>query len=164
MDLLALNSHSSSSPFAAQLKAGYSNLRFRGFLEKDFHEVFVQQNFVRGCIAAAILFAVAIAVTLLEWAVSESTVSDLTRALRFGLIMPALALLIAATFVLSLQRFYTRIASVSITLLGLVVVFKAQAAATNGEFYPTISLSLVILFACLFPGLVSESAHRSVRH
>lgn len=153
MDLLALNSHSGSSPFAAQLKAGNSNLRFRGFLEKDFHEVFVQQNFVRGRIAAAILFAVAIPVTVLEWAVSESTVSDLTRALRFGLIMPALALLIAATFVPSLQRFYTRIASVSITLLGLVVVFKAQAAAINGEFYPTISLSLVILFACLFPGL-----------
>jgi hypothetical protein len=67
--------------------------------------------------------------------------------------MPALALLIAGTFVPSLQCFYTRIASVSITLLGLVVVFKAQAAAINGEFYPTISLSLVILFACLFPGL-----------
>jgi len=154
MDLLALNSHSGSSPFAAQLKAGYSDLSFRGFLEKDFREVFVQQNFVRGRIAAAILFTVAIAVTLLEWAVSEPTVIDPTRAARFGLIIPSLALLMAATYVPSLQRHYTWIASVSITLLGLVVVYKSQAAAINGEFYPTIGLSLVILFACLFPGLV----------
>ena len=80
MDLLALNSHNGSSPFAAQLKAGFSNLRFSGFLEKDFREVFVRQNFVRGRIAAAILFAVAIAVSLLEWAVSESIVIDLTGA------------------------------------------------------------------------------------
>ncbi len=154
MDLLALNSASGSSPFAAQLKAGYSNLNFRGFLEKDFREVFVQQNFVRGRIAAAILFAVAIAVTLLEWVVSEPMVIGPTRAARFGLIMPALALFIAATYVPSLQRYYTWIASVSITLLGLVIVYKAQAAAINGEFYPTIGLGLVILFACLFPGLV----------
>ena len=78
MDLLALNSHSGSSPFAAQLKAGFSNLRFRGFLEKDFREVFVRQNFVRGRIAAAILFTIAIAVSLLEWVVSESIGIDLT--------------------------------------------------------------------------------------
>jgi hypothetical protein len=78
--------------------------------------------------------------------------------------MPALALLIAGTFVPSLQRFYTGIASVSITLLGLVVVFKAQAAAINGEFYPTISLSLVILLPAYFRAWLSESAHRSVRY
>jgi len=154
MDLLALNSHSGSSPFAAQLKAGYSNLGFRGFLERDFREVFVQQNLVRGRIAAAILFAVAIVVTLLEWAVTESTFIDMIRALRFGLIMPALVLLIAATYLPSLQRYYTQIASVSLTLLGLFVVYRAQVAAINGEFYSTVGLSLVILFVCLFPGLI----------
>ena len=69
--------------------------------------------------------------------------------------MPLLtALLIFATYLPRLQRFYTRIAAVSIMLLGLAVVYKAQVAAMSGDFYPTLGLSLVILFVCFFPGLI----------
>ena len=62
MDLLAFNFQSGSSPFAAQLREGFANLRFRGFLEREFRELLVRQNLVRSRIASLILLAILAAV------------------------------------------------------------------------------------------------------
>ncbi len=157
MDLLALNSRSGSSPYAAQLRTGFSNLRFRGFLERDFREVLVRENLVRGRIASLILLAMLVAVTILDWAVGGSPDVELSDVLRVGVILPALSLIVCATFLSSLQHYYTRIVAISVALLGFVVIYNGQVGAAGGSAYLAIGLILVILYVfyvCLFPGLL----------
>lgn len=156
MDLLALSSRGGSSPFAAQLRAGFANLRFRGFLERDFREILVQQNLVRGRVASLILLAMLVAATVLGWAADGSPAVKLGEALRAGVITSALALIVLATFHRTLQQHYTLIAAVSVTLLGLIVIYNSQISATGGDAFLSIGLILVILYVfyvCLFPGL-----------
>ena len=65
-------------------------------------------------------------------------------------------LLVLATWYPSLQQHYTRIAAVSVTLLGFVVIYNSQVAAAGEDSYIAIGLILVILYVfyvCLFPGL-----------
>ncbi len=156
MDLLSLNSLSGSSPFAAQLREGFANLRFRGYLERDFRELLVRQNLVRSRIASLILLAILVAVSILDWVVGGSPVVELSSVLRFGVILPGLVLLVLATWYPSLQQHYTRIAAVSVTLLGFVVIYDGQVAAAGEDSYIAIGLILVIVYVfyvCLFPGL-----------
>ena len=156
MDLLALNAQSGSSPFAAQLRQGFANLRFSGFLERDFREILVRQNLVRGRIASLILLAILVAVTILDWAVGGSPAVELNSLLRFGMVLPGLVLIVLATWHPALQQHYSQIAAISVTLLGLVVIYNSQTAATGGDSYLAIGLILVILYVfyvCLFPGL-----------
>ncbi len=156
MDLLALNTQSGSSPFAAQLRQGFANLRFSGFLERDFREILVRQNLVRGRIASLILLAILFAVTILDWAVGGSPAVELNSLLRFGMVLPGLVLIVLATWLPTLQHHYSQIAAISVTLLGLVVIYSSQTAAAGGDSYLAIGLILVILYVfyvCLFPGL-----------
>jgi diguanylate cyclase (GGDEF)-like protein len=156
MDLLALNTQSGSSPFAAQLRQGFANLRFSGFLERDFREVLVRQNLVRGRVASLILLAILVAVTILDWAVGGSPSVELNSLLRFGMVLPGLVLIVLATWLPALQHHYSQIAAFSVTLLGLVVIYNSQTAAFGGESYLAIGLIIVILYVfyvCLFPGL-----------
>ncbi|MEE9570433.1 MAG: diguanylate cyclase [Gammaproteobacteria bacterium] len=156
MDLLALNTQSGSSPFAAQLRQGFANLRFSGFLERDFREILVRQNLVRGRIASLILLAILFAVTILDWAVGGSPAVELNSLLRFGMALPGLVLIVLATWLPTLQHHYSQIAAISVTLLGLVVIYNSQTAAAGGDSYLAIGLILVILYVfyvCLFPGL-----------
>ena len=156
MDLLALNTQSGSSPFAAQLRQGFANLRFSGFLERDFREILVRQNLVRGRIASLILLAILFAVTILDWAVGGSPAVELNSLLRFGMALPGLVLIVLATWLPTLQHHYSQIAAISVTLLGLVVIYSSQTAAAGGDSYLAIGLILVILYVfyvCLFPGL-----------
>ncbi len=156
MDLLALNTQSGSSPFAAQLRQGFANLRFSGFLERDFREILVRQNLVRGRIASLILLAILFAVTILDWAVGGSPAVKLNSLLRFGMVLPGLVLIVLATWLPTLQHHYSQIAAISVTLLGLVVIYNSQTAAAGGDSYLAIGLILVILYVfyvCLFPGL-----------
>jgi len=156
MDLLALNAQSGSSPFAAQLRQGFANLRFSGFLERDFREILVRQNLVRGRIASLILLAILFAVTILDWAVGGSPAVELNSLLRFGMALPGLVLIVLATWLPTLQHHYSQIAAISVTLLGLVVIYSSQTAAAGGDSYLAIGLILVILYVfyvCLFPGL-----------
>jgi diguanylate cyclase (GGDEF)-like protein len=153
MDLHQINSQSGSSPFAAQVKAGFSNLRFRGFLEKDFCEDFEKQSLLRGRIAAIILLVAVAAVTAIEAVVGGPTALDLGRILRFGIILPALAAIALATYVPALQRHYSTIAAVSVSVIGLVMIYRAQIGVANGNDYIAIGLMLVLVYVCLFPGL-----------
>jgi diguanylate cyclase (GGDEF)-like protein len=155
MDIPKLYKQSANSPFAAQLERGFANLKFQGFLERDFQEVLFRQNLTRARYAALILLAAAIILTAVEWVADNAMTVDTGTAFRFFTIMPALGLIILATFYSALERHYTWIATVSASALGLAVVFKSQAAAAGGEDpFSTIGLVLVILYICLFPGLL----------
>jgi len=158
MDLRALNSSSGSSPFAAQLKAGFANLKFRGFLERDFRDVLIEQSRVRGRLAALILIGVAVVLTLIEWAVAGAIVVDAAMLIRAVFVMPALALIVYTTFAPRFRELYPRIAIVSVSVLGIAVAFKAQTAALDGDFYMFAGVMVVIVYACLFPGLVFRAS------
>ena len=156
MDLLALNSQSGSSPFAAQLREGFANLRFSGFLERDFRELLVRQNLIRSRVASLFLLTILVVVSIFDWVVGGSSIVELSSALRVGVILPGLVLLVVATWHPSLQSHYTRIAAVSVTLLGFDVIYNSQVAAAGEDSYIAIGLILVILYVfyvCLFPGL-----------
>jgi len=153
MDLNKINSESGSSPFAEQVKAGFSNLRFRGFLERDFCAELEEQSLLRGRIAAIILLVAAAAVTITEAVVGGPTSLDLGRILRFGMILPALVAIILATYIPALRRHYSSIAAISISIIGLVMTYRAQIGVVNGNGYIGIGLMLVLVYVCLFPGL-----------
>ncbi|MGI9258874.1 MAG: diguanylate cyclase domain-containing protein, partial [Gammaproteobacteria bacterium] len=158
MDLRALNSSSGSSPFAAQLKAGYANLKFRGFLERDFRDVLVEQSRLRGRIAALVLIGVAVVLTLIEWAVAGAIVVDTAIFIRAVFVVPALAMIVYTTFAPRFRELYPRIAIISVSVLGIAVAFKAQTASLDGDFYMFAGVMLVVVYACLFPGLVFRAS------
>ena len=98
-----------------------------------------------------------VAVTILDWAVGGSPDVELSDVLRVGVILPALSLIVCATFLSSLQPYYTRIVAISVALLGFVVIYNGQVGAAGGSAYLAIGLILVILYVfyvCLFPGLL----------
>jgi diguanylate cyclase (GGDEF)-like protein len=98
-----------------------------------------------------------VAVTILDWAVGGSPDVELSDVLRVGVILPALSLIVCATFISSLQHYYTRIVAISVALLGFVVIYNGQVGAAGGSAYLAIGLILVILYVfyvCLFPGLL----------
>ena len=158
MDLRALSSSSGSSPFAAQLKAGYANLKFRGFLERDFRDVLVDQSRVRGRLAALVLIGVAAVLTLIEWAVAGGIEFDSAMFIRLVFVVPALALIAYSTYSERFHELYPRIAILSVAILGIAVAFKAQTAALDGDYYMFAGVMLVIVYACLFPGLVFRAS------
>jgi len=158
MDLRALNSSSGTSPFAAQLKEGFANLRFRGFLERDFRDVLLERSRVRGRVAALVLMGVAFALTLVEWAVAGAIVLDPAMLVRAVFIVPALAMIVYTTYAPRFRELYSRIAIASVSILGVAVAFKAQAAALDGDFYMFAGVMLVGVYACLFPGLLFRAS------
>ncbi len=158
MDPLAINTRGRNSPFAAQLKAGFANLRFKGFLERDFLDGFVEQSCPRARVAAFVLLGVFMTLTLLEWLARGQVAVDAEFAARFAIVVPALGFIVLATRSTRLRPHYQQVAIASLTVLGACVAYEAQIAATRGDYSFTAGLILVVVYACLFPGLAFRAS------
>jgi diguanylate cyclase (GGDEF)-like protein len=80
------------------------------------------------------------------------------NALRLGVLCPLLAVIGVAISLPSARRYYTEVAAVGVTLVGFVVTYITHVAALDGASYVLAGLVMVILYACLFLGLLFSLA------
>jgi diguanylate cyclase (GGDEF)-like protein len=71
---------------------------------------------------------------------------------------PLLVIFGVAISVPAAQRFYTQVVSVGVTLIGFVVTYIAHLGALAGSSYVLGGLVLVVLYGCLFLGLLFNVA------
>jgi diguanylate cyclase (GGDEF)-like protein len=157
MDLANLESESLGSPFADQLRRGFSKLRFAGPLEKDFREFYVAQNLPRARLSGLIALILVLAVTCIDLVLGAAPGLEL-NALRLGVLSPMVAVIAIAMSLPAGRRYYNEIASIGVTLIGFVVTYISHIAALSGASYVLAGLLLVILYACLFLGLLFNVA------
>jgi diguanylate cyclase (GGDEF)-like protein len=157
MDLANLESERLGSPFADQLRRGFSKLRFAGLLEKDFREFYVTQNLPRARLSGLIALILVLAVTSIDLVFGAAPGLEL-NALRLGVLSPMVAVLAIAISLPVGRRYYNEIAATGVTLIGLVVTYISHLAALQGASYVLAGLLLVILYACLFLGLLFNVA------
>ena len=156
MDLHRLDPDGYGSPYAEQLKRGFPGLRFNGLLEKDFREFYVSQNLPRARLSGLIGLILVLAVTCIDLMVGSS--GGTLNTLRLGLLCPLIVVLGVAISVPGSQRWYTEVVAVGVTLIGLVVTYIAHIGAIAGSSYVLAGLVVVVLYGCLFLGLLFNVA------
>jgi diguanylate cyclase (GGDEF)-like protein len=157
MDLHRLDQDNYGSPYAEQLKRGFQGLRFTGLLEKDFRDFYIAQNLPRARLSGLIALIVVLAVTCIDLMLGTSTGGPLNT-LRLGILCPLLVIMGAAISVPAAQRYYTEVVAVGVTLIGFVVTYIAHLGALAGSSYVLAGLVLVVLYGCLFLGLLFNVA------
>ena len=153
MDGQRLDPDNYGSPYAEQLKRGFPGLRFSGLLEKDFREFYIAQNLPRARLSGLIALILVLAVTCIDLLLGSSTLGTLNT-LRLGVLCPLLVILGVAISVPAAQRYYTEVVAVGVTLIGFVVTYIAHLGALSGSSYVLAGLVLVVLYGCLFLGLL----------
>jgi diguanylate cyclase (GGDEF)-like protein len=157
MELPKLDTGSLGSPFADQLNRGFAKLRFAGLLEKDFRDFYIAQNLPRARLSGLIALILVLAVTSIDLILGAQTDEQLNT-LRLGVLCPLVAVIGIAISLPGARRYYTEVAAVGVTLVGLVVTYISHLAALQGHSYVLAGLVLVILYACLFLGLLFDIA------
>jgi diguanylate cyclase (GGDEF)-like protein len=153
MDVHRLDPDNYGSPYAEQLKRGFHGLRFDGLLEKDFRESYVSQNLPRARLSGLIALVLVLAVTCIDLLFGAASGGPLNT-LRLGVLCPLLVVLGVAISVPGAQRFYTEVVAVGVTLIGIVVTYIAHLGALSGSSYVLAGLVVVVLYGCLFLGLL----------
>jgi diguanylate cyclase (GGDEF)-like protein len=157
MELQKLDSEEHGSPFADQLKRGFAKLRFAGLLEKEFREFYIAQNLPRARLSGLIALILVLAITCIDLVLGAPAGAKL-NALRLGVLCPLLVIMGVATSLPAAQRYYLEIMAVGITLIGFVVTYISHVAALSGASYVLAGLVLVVLYGCLFLGLLFNVA------
>lgn len=157
MELPKLDTHGLGSPFADQLERGFARLKFTGLLEKDFRDFYVSVNLPRARLSGMIALILVLAVTCVDL-IFGSPAGELLNTLRLAVLCPLLAVLGVVISLPAARRRYSEIASVGAIVVGLVVIYMTHIAALNGESYILAGLVVVVLFACLFLGLLFHIA------
>ncbi len=151
MEQPSLDRGSLSSPYAEQLRRGFSGLKFAGLLEKEFRDVYVAENLPRARLSGLVALVLLGAVAAVDFLFGSPARADLF----WGAALLALLLgLVGCMYLPAARRWYTVTASVGVTLAGLVVTYICHAAALEGGSYLLAGQVLVILYACLFLGLL----------
>jgi diguanylate cyclase (GGDEF)-like protein len=157
MDLQKLDPDNYGSPFGAQLKRGFRGLKFDGLLEKEFRESYISQNLPRARLSGLIALILVLAVTCIDLLLGANTAGTLNT-LRLGVLCPLLVAFGVAISVPAAQRYYTEAVAVGVTLIGCVVIYITQVASLSGSSYVLAGLVLVVLYGCLFLGLLFNVA------
>lgn len=156
MELPKLDTESLGSPFADQLKSGFAKLRFAGLLEKEFRDFYIGQNLPRARLSGLIALILVLAVTCIDLVLGAAGAE--LNTLRLGVLFPLVAVIGIAISLPAARRYYPEVASVGVTLIGFVVTYIAHLGALQGASYVLAGLVLVILYACLFLGLLFNLA------
>jgi diguanylate cyclase (GGDEF)-like protein len=157
MELQKLDTDGHGSPFADQLKRGFAKLRFAGLLEKEFRDFYIAQNLPRARLSGLIALILVLAITCIDLVLGAPTGVQL-NALRLGVLCPLLVVMGVVTSLPVMRRYYTEILAVGVTLIGFVVTYISHVAALSGASYVLAGLVLVVLYGCLFLGLLFNVA------
>jgi diguanylate cyclase (GGDEF)-like protein len=133
-------------------------LRFAPETEAEFQAYFIQRSLPRARWATAIYLALVAVVTAINMRgtlapISESILQPIYL-LRLGVACPALVLILAATVMPELHRFYQWIATVAVVVTGMSVMIMSGLAAADGQPQFQMGDVLVVVYATLFLGLL----------
>jgi diguanylate cyclase (GGDEF)-like protein len=157
MELHKLDPEGNGSPFADQLKRGFARLRFTTLLEKEFRDFYVAQNLPRARMSGLIALILVLAITCIDLVLGAPTGAQLNT-LRLGVLCPLLVVLGVAISLPAARRYFTEVVAVGTTLIGFVVIYICQVAALEGASYVLAGLVVVVLYGCLFLGLLFDVA------
>jgi diguanylate cyclase (GGDEF)-like protein len=146
------------SIFAQQLRRGFSRLEFDGPLEEDFREFYVGQNLRRTRLSGLLALLVTLAIAGLDLTLTVDAAKVDT--VRLLVLSPLLAMLTIAVSIPAFERWYTSIMAIGVGLVGLTVIYIAHTAARAGASYVLADLVVVILYGCMFVGLLFHVAVR----
>ena len=158
MESTTTNLHNLGSPYAEQLVHGFGDLRFKGLIEKEFREKFIEQNLVRGRVSGLLALGMILALTVTDFLFGATPGTELLNDLRLFVLCPLVSLIVVATFHPVLKRYYISVAAAGVALVGLVVIYMSLIAALAGASYVLGSLVLIVLASCLFLGLLFHVA------
>lgn len=144
------------SATAAELRSGFPGLEFAAPLEKEFRAAYLQQSIPRGRISGVIALVLVLAITCVDLLLGA--VSDTVNVLRLGLLCPLLALILMATYLPLLRRYYSYVAGIGVLLVGITANYICITGALDGTEHLLAGPVLVIAFACLFLGLFFSAA------
>ncbi len=156
MQLPAFDRANVRSPYAVQLNRGFERLRFDRLLEKEFRDAFSAQSWPRVRLAVLIAFVPLCAVVLIQLFVDNPT-----RGLslpRVAVLFPLLVTTAGALHIPAAKRYHSAIAAASVLLAGLLVTYFAHTGSTTSGPNLLGAQMLVMLFACLFLGLLFNVA------
>ncbi|MBN1238666.1 MAG: GGDEF domain-containing protein [Gammaproteobacteria bacterium] len=129
-------------------------MRFSRLLEKEFREHYTEQNLPRARLSMAIPLVLLWAVAGLEVTVGLSPLGSLVDRRWLAILVPLMTAVLIAMYLPSAARRYTWIAAVGVTVVGFATTFLCHTAALNGASYVLAAEALVVLYACLFLGLL----------
>jgi len=155
MERPALDRASLRSPYADQLNQGFARLRFNGLLEKEFRQFYVAQNLPRGRLALLTALGPLCALAVIQLFVDEPR-HPLT--LWRTALFPLLVATAITVYLPVAKRYYTAIAGASVVLSGGLITFFSHAEALAGGPNLLAAQALVLLFACVFLGLLFDVA------
>jgi diguanylate cyclase (GGDEF)-like protein len=158
MEPSTLNRDGISSPFAAQLNEGFSKLKFKDLLEKEFREFYVAQNRPRARLFGLIALILILSISCIDLLFGDSGYTQHIVVLRLGVLVPLLVLIVVASYLPALEHHFVEVAAVGVTLVGIVVNYICHMAALAGASYLLASVVLVNLYACLFMGFFFNTA------
>ena len=158
MDSTTNNLQNLGSPYAEQLERGFGDLRFKGLIEKEFRESFIEQNLLRGRVSGLLALGMILALTLTDFFFGTTPGTEVLNTLRLYVLCPLVGLIILASFHPSLKRYYLSLAATAVTLIGFVVIYMSLTAALAGASYVLGSVVLMVLAGCLFLGLLFHVA------
>ncbi len=149
------------SAAARQLRAGFPWLRFEKDLEQEFRREQMRSRLsqVRSNLYLAGVIVVAFA--LLNTLVIGATIHSAIYWLQFGLVLPAIGLLIALTRHHAAHKVYQRYAPVTVAFIGVAVVLVESRAALAGVQILFVGVLLCSVYVYYLVGLLFYEALRA---
>jgi diguanylate cyclase (GGDEF)-like protein len=135
-----------------------ARLRFPAPLEERFRKYHLERNWPRARVATTIYLAFIMIVTAINMLGGMASLGELVLQpiylLRVGVACPALALILAATYVRPLQHHYQTITAIAVVVAGMSVMAIGAIAAASGHPQYQMGDVLVIVYATLFLGML----------
>jgi diguanylate cyclase (GGDEF)-like protein len=132
--------------------------RFPEPLEQQFRDAYLRRNLPRARSATAIYLGLVLVVTVINMLGGATPVAasvlEPIYLLRLGVACPALVLILAATYLPRLQRYYQGLAGTAVIVAGLSVMTISALAAASGSPQFQMGDVLVMVYGTLFLGLL----------
>ena len=158
MDFSVVHREANNSPFAQQLKDGFSNLRFLDPLEKDFREAYLGQTLRWRRLSGLVALLLILGLTAIDYLFGAADGANGLNMSRLGALCLLLVIALLASFHPSAARHWDKFAAGTITLIGFVMVFVSVKASLAGVSYLFGGLLLLMVYNFLFLGLLFNTA------
>ena len=136
------------SPHARQLRAGFPWLTFSPELEAEFRVTHCDENLAHTRVNLCLLVIVTFAFSAMESIVLGLELNRIPSMIHMLVIVPALLVVIAASFSVRRRRIYPPLAMTASTILGLGVAAIQIAATRAGisTLFPCLMLTIVFIY------------------
>ena len=143
----------SESPVAAQLERGFRGLRFTPGLEQEFRDDYLTINRAQLRVNLALAMVLMGAFAILDRMLLEASTQRLPDILRFGVVVPLILVLIAATYSTAYLRLYPVLVKVAMPAAAISVVIIEAIAARAGVELVFSTLVITTIYAYFLVGM-----------